>query len=123
MGTLLERAKRRAGKSATISEEAMAAIRAYEWPGNVRELENAIERAAVLSPDGVIRGEHITRRADAASAEPNGRSTRLADAVAETERDTIRRALESVGGNRNEAAKLLGVSVRNLFYKIKQLGI
>jgi two-component system, NtrC family, response regulator AtoC len=136
---LLERAVKRAGRVVTLSPEALAAIRAGVWPGNVRELENAIERAVVLSPDGVIRADAFQAEAWAAGRPvggtdalpvsrprdqaPAGQSVRLKDAVAVAERAAIQSALAGAGGNRVEAARLLGISQRNLFYKLKKLGL
>jgi DNA-binding NtrC family response regulator len=100
------------------------------WPGNIRELENALERAAVLSKDGVIRADAFADvprggpRADAAvSPEVPGSPLQLKQAVELAERDAIQRALAATGGRRKEAAEVLGVSLRSLFYKLKQHGI
>ncbi len=127
---LVARAAKRLGRELTVTGDAMAAIRRNAWRGNVRELENALERAAVLSADGVIR-EDAVRDAGVASpvraagGEPAGGGdelTTLKDAVADAERHAIQRALEAAGGNRQDAAKILGISPRTLFYKLKQLG-
>ena len=143
---LLERAVRRAGRPVTLSAEALAAIRAGAWPGNVRELENAIERAVVLSPDGVIRADAFEQprsgKGEAGSARPDpgagfplpasrfptteppaGAPVRLKDAVEAAERAAVESALGASDGNRVEAARLLGISQRNLFYKLKKLGL
>ena len=136
---ILERVVQRSARRVQIDPQAMAAIRAHRWPGNVRELENAIERAVVLSADGVIRTEalesgQMVRRSDGQTVgdavdrptvRPSDRlsPTRLSEAVDEAERQAIQRALGVTGGNRSDAAKLLGVSLRSLFYKIKRLGI
>jgi two-component system response regulator AtoC len=129
---LLERAVERSGRAVTLSPDGLAAIRAQAWPGNVRELENAIERAVVLSADGVIRGDAfaLTGRVGTGTAlvadPPTGSASarppiRLKDAVAAAERAAIQVALTASQGNRVEAARLLGISQRNLFYKLKKL--
>lgn len=126
---LLRRAMDRAGRTVTLAPEAMEAIRRHQWPGNVRQLENAIERAVVLSQDGVLRAEafegqgsgrsvQVTSQTDAA-ATPRP----LKDAVAEAERRAIVSALAACRGNRSQAARALGVSQRTLFYKLKELAI
>jgi two-component system response regulator AtoC len=122
---LIARAAARTGKAVSISSGALAFMREHEWPGNVRELENAIERAAVLSRDGVIDADALRPAAGNAAepSTPDGAPRTLADAVSEAERAAILRALGATGGNRAEAARLLGVSLRALFYKIKRLGI
>ena len=129
---LLEKARQRSGRDVHLASDALAAIVRRAWPGNVRELENAIERAAVLSTDGVIRAEAFSEadRRTGGQSDSNIPSTRsagppvrLSDAISQAERDAIEQALSRAGGNRNDAARLLGVSLRSLFYKIKRLGI
>ena len=133
LSALVEKARRRSGRTVTVAPDALAAIQSLSWPGNVRELENAIERAAVLSSDGVIRADgfqdlHTGRPADQRAGDLSPRRAaeppnRLSGAVARAEREAIERALEAAGGNRGEAARSLGVSVRSLFYKLKRLGL
>jgi DNA-binding NtrC family response regulator len=109
-----------------MSPEALAAIRGHRWPGNVRELENTLERAVVLSADGVIRADafETAGTSGAASSHPTAiLPSRLQDAVAAAERAAIQEALRTASGNRAAAAKLLGISQRNLFYKLKKLGL
>ena len=126
---LLERAAKRSGRSVTLAPDALAALRSHGWPGNVRELENALERGVVLSADGVVRAEAVAAPAsvstEAGSRGPAlaGSPVRLADAVRQAEQGAIQNALAATGGNRAEAARLLGVSLRTLFYKIKHLGV
>jgi two-component system response regulator AtoC len=128
---LLARAIRRSGREASLTPEALGTIKRISWPGNVRQLENAIERAVVLSPDGVIGPEAFARPEAGVSAtgpsSPRAPSTgspmNLKEAVAEAEREAIVRALAAAEGNRRAAAAALGISVRTLFYKIKQCGI
>jgi two-component system response regulator AtoC len=111
-----------------IDPDAMRALLEYAWPGNVRELSNAIERALVLARAGTIRKADLppavqtNAPSPATGARPAGELT-LRARQGQTEASTIRQALERTGGNRKEAAALLGISVRSLFYKLKQLGI
>ncbi len=130
VAALLQRLADRAGRRVTMSPDALAAIRAHAWPGNVRELENALERAVVLSADGVIRadafaaGGRAGEAVDPTSAGPSTQApVRLQDAVASAEREAVRAALEATAGNRAAAATRLGISQRNLFYKLKKLGL
>ena len=110
-----------------IEPNAMRALLDHPWPGNVRELENALERAMVLAQGATIRREDLPptvagRAAVAGSAaQPPALDLRQAAEVAE--RSAIRAALERTNGNRRAAAEALGISVRTLFYKLKQLGI
>lgn len=125
---LLERHSRRAGGALpAIAPEAMRALLDHDWPGNVRELENALERAVVLAQGGPIRAEDLPPRvrgeapSPAASAPPGELSLRRRAGAAEEA--ALREALERSGGNRRAAAATLGISVRSLFYKLKQYGI
>ena len=119
---LLARAVERTGREVRLTPDALHAIQAAEWRGNVRELENAIERAVVLSPDGVLRGDAF-RSIGAPSGRSAASPVRLKDAVTEAETAAIRRALAAAGGNRTEAAEVLEISLRSLYYKMKELGI
>lgn len=94
----------------------------YAWPGNVRELENAIERAAVLSRDGVIRPENlpprIVREAENVGPAAVGSNRTLAD----VESDHIRGVMRLTGGNRTRAAQILAISTTTLWRKLKEHG-
>jgi len=105
-----------------VSAEALSVLMAHDWPGNIRELENAIERAFVLCPAGVIDIRHLpdelTARVRETGAAPGIRAVRRM-----FEAQSIRAALEAHGGNRAAAAKALGVHKTTLFRRIKSLGI
>jgi two-component system response regulator AtoC len=105
-----------------VEPEAMRALLEYGWPGNVRELQNVLERALVLSAGVSIGVADLPRGLGpgAAAAWSNG-DMGLKDRVEEAERSVISEALARSGGSRREAARLLGISVRNLFYKMKAL--
>jgi DNA-binding NtrC family response regulator len=107
----------------TVDQAAMRALLDYAWPGNVRELSNALERAVVLAPGGRIALEDLPEpvRTTPAARVDDGLSLR--DRTAQAERDAIRAALARADGNRREAAALLGISLRSLFYKLKALGL
>ena len=99
----------------------------YPWPGNVRELENAVERAIALAGDEkVLRREHLLRPGDpqrvAAAAADSGMRT-MADAVNAAEIEAIRRALRGARGHKAEAARLLGISRKSLWEKMKEYAI
>jgi len=111
-----------------VSSEALDALAAYRWPGNVRELENVIERAVVLaSGDRIERSDlppEVTEpcRAEASGA-PGERIVPLKQALARPEREIILRALEYADGNRDEAARLLGINRSTLFNKMRRLDL
>jgi transcriptional regulator with PAS, ATPase and Fis domain len=91
-------------------------LSAYEWPGNVRELENTIERAVVLSTNGVISAAAISVLG-VGTAQPNALpSLKLRTNIEWIEQETIRRALETAGGVKKDAADLMGISQRALSY-------
>jgi len=117
------RLAQRFGRPLSLSEDALAWLEQQEWPGNVRELENAIERAAVLSRKEILEAGEFRSEAPRAAelAPPEGES--LSEVVAAAERQAIANALRAANGNRREAAKQLGVSLRTLFYKIDRYGI
>jgi len=92
----------------------------YPWPGNVRELENAIERAAVLSRDGLILPAHLPPRVVHGGAAGEGNP--LGRTLAAAERDHIRAVLKSLGGNRTRAARALGISASTLWRKLGRAG-
>ena len=108
-----------------FTPKAMDMLVKYPWPGNVRELENAVERAVVL-----LFGSYISERelplavtqayereeASPAAGLPEGAT------LEEVEREDILRMLDSVGDNKSEAAKRLGISRKTLHTKLKRYG-
>ncbi len=122
---LLTRVASRSSRPVRITPEALETARRARWPGNVRELENALERASILSPDGVIDEEALAgagRRIESAglgAASSAAGPVTLKTAVAEAERRAVEAALDAAQGNRREAARILGISLRSLFYKLK----
>jgi two-component system, NtrC family, response regulator HydG len=98
------------------SADALEWMREHRWPGNVRELENAVERAAVLAAGPIVTLADL--RTDF-SVEPA--ASALRPTLDELERQYIRRVLDEVQGDKPAAAKILGVSVRTLQRKEKEL--
>ncbi len=114
----------RLDKSATLDESARTALLSYSFPGNVRELENMLERAVTLCTSGRITSADLAQRpaADAVSPAPVFEGN-LGDQVEDVQRQAIIEALEKTRYNKTAAAKLLGLSFRQLRYRIKKLGI
>ena len=104
-----------------IESDALARLMSYDWPGNVRELANVIERAVVLSTTEVISGEDLPEALRQDPGDRKGPSFFVPGTpLREIEKEAILRTLAHVGGNRTQAADLLGISVRNLQYKLKE---
>lgn len=110
---------------ASISDAAMNALMSYGFPGNVRELENILERAMTLCEDGVIEPEDLKLGATSVRAETAnaGSQSGLDPYLDDVEKDAIRQALEKTRYNKTAAAKLLGISFRQLRYRLKKLGM
>src|SRR6185436_7747009 len=99
-----------------IDEGVLSALQQYDWPGNVRELENTIERAVVLSAGPILTAKAVSVLAPAPSQGTGLPSLKLRQNIEWVERETIRRALESGGGVKKDAAELMGISQRALSY-------
>jgi DNA-binding NtrC family response regulator len=107
----------RAGKRITGMEPGvLEALQSGDWPGNVRELENTVERAVVLSQSTTI-GPTVVRLLGVSSAPASGLpSLNLRRNLEWAEKETVRRALESAGGVKKDAAQAMGISQRALSY-------
>jgi two-component system response regulator HydG len=102
-------------------------LMAYSWPGNVRELKNTIESMVVIDADGLLDLDDLTE--DLLSATASGKSDGHAGAdslvgksIEQIERHYIAQTLELTSGNREEAARLLGIGERTLYRKLKEYG-
>jgi len=106
-----------------ISTPAINMMVAYHWPGNVRELENCIERAVLLSSDGVIRAHHLPPTLQTSDASDTIGTGSLKERVNLFERDIIVDALKRCNGSLAAAARDLGSTARIIRYKVKELRI
>ena len=106
-----------------ISTPAINMMVAYHWPGNVRELENCIERAVLLSTDGVIHGHHLPPTLQTSDASDTVGTGSLRERVELFERDMIVDALKRTYGNMAAAARDLQTTARMLRYRVKNLGV
>ena len=119
-------AKRHHKKIKSVSPAARRRLMAYEWPGNVRELKNAIESMVVVDMDGVLDLDDLPEQFGGASASEADAApgSSLAELVGKTMSDLegmfIAETLKVTGGNREEAAKMLGIGERTLYRKIKE---
>ena len=113
------------GSILRFSPEAFAALTAYDYPGNVRELKNIIEHLAIIYPGKTIRPRHLAsllRHADVVEklfeSFVTGKSLR--DAITEFERKYIEKVLLSVEGHKTRSARILGLSRKVLWEKLKR---
>jgi len=132
---LLDRVSRQIGvPRPQISDEAMDKLLSYSYPGNVRELENILERAVTLCSDDRIEPEDIQLKQGQLLAdlpELAGKDLSAAEIGADglegqlesIQREAIIRALEQTRYNKTKAAELLGMTFRQLRYRVKKLGI
>jgi two-component system response regulator PilR (NtrC family) len=122
---LAEHILRKLSANIVLDESARAALLSYPFPGNVRELENMLERAVTLCTSGTIYADDLhLRSASVVEDSPlNFTSTDLGNQIEDVQRQAIVEALEKTRYNKTAAAKLLGLTFRQLRYRIKKLGI
>jgi two-component system response regulator PilR (NtrC family) len=106
-----------------VEEEAMAAMRRYSWPGNVRELSNAIEGALTFGRSPLISPDVLPPAIEGNCSDPTGAGRAMAGTFADAEREVIARALETTGGNKLAASKLLRISRKKLYAKIAKYSL
>ena len=119
-GELMSLAAALLPRGARLGDAAMRALLRYPWPGNIRELKNTLWRAAILAEGAEIAPAHL-----GLSGTDGGAAADVADGealtLAEAERRAIRSALERTGGNKRQAAALLGVARSTLQEKVRRL--
>jgi Response regulator containing CheY-like receiver, AAA-type ATPase, and DNA-binding domains len=109
---LTDKISRRLGKEAKkLSKASSEILLTYSFPGNIRELENMLERGIILS-----KGQEIEIKID-------GTVDYEGDDLKAIEKKAIIEAIKKTGGNKKQASELLGISLRKLYYKIKEYGI
>jgi two-component system, NtrC family, response regulator AtoC len=125
-------AAHRLGHPVSVTPSALAALTQYSWPGNIRELRSVVDRAAALAGDGPLDVKDFPGLGRNGNGNGNGHGAAnggtalgldLKSQVEAVERQAILRALEASGGNRRQAASLLGISLRTLFYKMRRLPV
>jgi transcriptional regulator of acetoin/glycerol metabolism len=100
-----------------LTDEARDALLAYAWPGNVRELRNVLERAAILSDDGVIERRHLSLQ------DPSALSAVSSTDLSAMERHRIETVLRETDGNKSKTARRLGISRTQLYVRLRRYGL
>ena len=117
----IERLRLKTRKPITgISKEAMEMLLRYGWPGNVRELLNSLEYAFVLCREGSILPQHLPAPLAQSSAFPPRTLKTRGPAGKGNDKELLIKAMEEAGGNKSEAARLLGVSRVTIWKRLKQ---
>lgn len=114
------------GREITVEDAALRSLMGYDWPGNVRELENYLERAAVMSESGIIGTREISMtgiQGSGVSISSVPVSSIDLDDPELDERDRVIAALEQAGWVQAKAARLLGMTPRQIGYRIQTLNI
>ncbi|MEI6208489.1 MAG: sigma-54 dependent transcriptional regulator [Desulfuromonadales bacterium] len=101
-----------------VTSETLALLQRHAWPGNVRELQNIIERGIILA-----RGEITQAELPAELQELTVPHEASEGILKHREKETIRKTLQQFKGNRRQSAEALGISVRTLQYRLKELGL
>ena len=112
-----------------FTDEAYKLMMEYDWPGNVRELSNVVERGCILTQSNAIGAELLMFPKSAGSLTSTGGEVKATKemfpvmTLAEVEKLAIEAALHKAGGNKNEAARILGVHRTTLYKKIEEYGL
>ncbi len=111
-----------------VAEDVMQALMRYDWPGNVRQLMNVVQNMVVIAEGDRLEPRHLPPdvRTDETIAElalPAGGGDTSVLSLEQLEKQAIRNALRINAGNREGAARMLGIGERTLYRKLKDLGI
>ncbi len=119
----IEKYTKLAGKQVKgITPKALDQLQSRDWPGNVRELENVIERAVVLATGDLITEAEIPEAENGPdSASDAAIPFRVGQALADLEREAILRTLRATNGDKDAAAKILGIGVATLYRRLKEM--
>ena len=106
-----------------LKPETQQTLMSYGWPGNVRELKQAIENMVVMAPGGLIGPESLPGEIRPAGGDVSlggGMNNLVGISLTQAEKELIRNTLKLTHGNREQAAKILGIGERTLYRKIKE---
>jgi DNA-binding NtrC family response regulator len=112
------------GKRITgISVEAKKLITSYIWPGNVRELENVIMRAVITAEGDILTSDLLKSEVKSSDLRPDSVVLEVGTTLEQAEKELIAKTLSEVHGNKGEAARLLGISRKGIYNKVKKYRI
>ena len=116
-------ANERNGRDAKgFTPAALERLKGYAWPGNVRELENVVEQAVVLAQGDRIDAGDLPEELTGERGPQDVLQIPVGHTLADAERELILETLRKTGGNKTQAAKLLGIGVRTLYRKLEEYG-
>jgi two-component system response regulator HydG len=108
----------------STAEDTMTALMQYDWPGNVRQLINAVQNAVIVCDDDKIEPRHLPSELSGNSdAAATGSADTAGLSLDQLEKQAIRNALQVTSGNREKAAKMLGIGERTLYRKLNEYGL
>jgi transcriptional regulator with PAS, ATPase and Fis domain len=114
---LEERARTTGRACVMLTAAATDTLLRHEWPGNVRELYNALERATIVCDDGLIRAQDLSLTPPMVPVMVDSTDLNV------VERQTIERAMREVNGNKSRAARQLGISRTQLYFRLRKHGL
>lgn len=110
-------------RTRSVSQDVLERLQGYNWPGNVRELKNVIQRSMLVCEGSQIELEHLPPRLREAEPDKLKVAFEIGTSLDEVEKIMVQRALAATNNNRKEAAKLLGISRRVIYNKLKKHGL
>ncbi|HDZ84496.1 MAG TPA: AAA family ATPase, partial [Nitrospirae bacterium] len=136
----LRESNERNGKQMKLSRDAVEFLKSYPWPGNVREMQNLVERMVIINDDGLCKmndlpsvmlaeperliiNEQPERRKTQINGDSRAGSTALKSSLKDMEKEIVESAMQRNGWVQARAARELGISQRQIGYKIKKYGI
>jgi two-component system response regulator HydG len=107
----------------SFAEDAMTALMQFGWPGNVRQLINAVQNAVIVCDTEKIEPRHLPPEIGAGEGGEPGSVDTAGLSLDQLEKQAIRNALQVTAGNREKAAKMLGIGERTLYRKLNEYGL
>ncbi len=108
-----------------VDEDAMLTLMKFDWPGNIRQLINVVQNALILCDGPMLRTEHLPPevRLEQAQASTGSIGSLSGLSLDQIEKQAIRNALKLHNGNREAAARMLGIGERTMYRKLKEYGL